>query len=331
MTLLSYSEAIRRALDEEMARDERVVLFGEDIGIYGGAFQVTRGLLEEYGARRVIETPICENTGVGLGVGAALLGLKPIVELMFLDFLPLALDQIVNQAVKIPFVFGAEIPLVIRGAGGAGRSYGPTHSQNFAAMLQNVPGLILLAPSTPADAYGLLKSALRQSKTVIFQEHKALYPLKGEVAEGEHFTPLGKALVVREGKDMTLIASQQTLHEALEAAEILSRENIQAEVIDLRTLKPLDKETIFGSVEKTGRILIAEESPAAGSISSEIAALLLEEAYDLIDAPLQRVTLPEEPIYFAPHLEAAQLPRAAKIVTAARRISSGLSGPQSIS
>lgn len=322
MREVSYSEAIREALTEEMERDEAVFLMGEDLGVYGGCFGVTQGLLDRFGPERVIDTPISEGSFVGMAVGAALTGSRPVVEIMFADFITLAMDQIINHAAKFRQVYGeqAKVALVIRCAAGGGRRYGPTHSQNPEAWFVHTPGLKVVAPSTPADAKGLLKSAIRDDDPVIFLENKMLYPQKGQVPDREYLVPLGQAACVREGNDLTLVAYSRMVQEALEAAARLEQEGISAEVIDLRTLSPLDIGTVVESVRKTNRVLVVHEACRTGGVGAEVAAQIFEQAFDYLDAPLRRLTAPDIAIPFSPELEDWALPNAADIVAEARKL-----------
>ena len=324
MRLLSTSEAIREALTEEMTRDERVFLMGEDIGLYGGAFGVTRGMLDRFGPERVVETPISEAGFVGLAIGAALLERRPVVEIMFSDFVLLAMDQLVNHAAKFRYVYGpqATVPLVVRVVGGAGRAYGPTHSQAVEAYFVHTPGIKVVAPATPADAKGLLLAAIRDPNPVVFVENRILYPQKGEVPEGDAIIPLGKAATVRAGSDVTVVAYSRMVHEALAAAGTLAAEGIEAEVIDLRTLSPMDSPAVIESVKRTGRAVLVEEGPRTAGVMAELAARLAEEALDYLDGPVTRLTMPDIPVPFSPVLEQAALPSRKDIVEAARGLCS---------
>jgi pyruvate/2-oxoglutarate/acetoin dehydrogenase E1 component len=319
MKTISYTEALREALDEELRRDSDVFLMGEDIAAYGGAFGVTRGLLDAHGAQRVINTPISEPGFVGAAVGAALVGSRPVVEIMFMDFLTLAMDQLVNQAAKLHYVFGprAACPLVLRTAAGAGRSYGPTHSQMFDAWLINTPGLKVVAPATPADAKGLLKSAIRDNNPVVFIEHKLLYGTRGPVPDGEHTIPLGQARVVGDGEDVTIVAWSAMARAAEEAVNELARAGLHAQLIDLRTLAPMDTAAMLTSARRTGRVLIVDEGPRTGGVSAEIGFRIFEGAHDYLDAPIRRLTAPDNPIPASPALEQAMLPNPARIADAA--------------
>lgn len=315
-----YIKAIAEALHEEMARDESVFVIGEDVGGAGGAFSGTRGLLETYGERRVRDTPISESAIIGLAVGAAVKGLRPVAEIMFSDFLTVCMDQIVNQLAKTRYMFGGlfNVPVVIRSPGGGGLNAGPQHSQCLEAWFAHVPGLRVVMPSTPYDVKGLLKSAIRDDNPVIFLENKALYALKGEIPEEEYLVPIGKADVKRPGNDVTVVAASRMVHESLAAAKTLAEEGIDVEVIDLRTISPLDKETIFASVEKTSKLVIAHEAVKAFGIGAEIAAMVCEEMIDHLDGPVVRVGAPFVPVPF--NLENLYLPNSNDVVNAVRNV-----------
>jgi len=305
-----YSHAIREALEEEMARDERVILIGEDIAEYGGAFKITADIAERFGTQRVRNTPISENGFVGVAVGAAMTGLRPVAELMFMDFLTLAMDQLCNHAAKLRYQYGDQctIPLVLRCPAGAGRSYGPTHSQSLERWLVATPGLLVAAPASAADAKGLLKTAIRCDDPVVFVESKLLYGQRGEVPDGEHLTPLGEAAVRREGDDLTIVAWSRMVGEALRAAETLAEHDVHAEVIDLRTLAPLDMATVAASVEATGRAVVVEEGNLTGGVAAEIAARITEECFDALQAPPRRVAALDVPVPASRVLEEAAVP-----------------------
>jgi pyruvate dehydrogenase E1 component beta subunit len=323
---ISTTEALREALSEELTRDPDVFLMGEDIGLYGGAFGVTRGLIDRFGPDRILDTPISEQGFVGAAVGAAIAGSRPVVEIMFMDFITLAVDQLVNQAAKLRYVLGkqARCPLVLRTVGGAGRCYGPTHSQSLEAWFTHVPGLKVVAPATPADAKGLLKAAIRDDNPVIFMEHKLLYGCQGNVSDDpEAMVPLGKARIAREGTDITLIAWSWMTGEAERAAEDLNAQGISAEVVDLRSLSPLDIDTIIASVKKTHRVLIVQESCRTGGFGAEISARISESVYDYLDAPLRRLATPDVPFSASPALERAALPDRHKIAEAAKEMVNG--------
>jgi pyruvate dehydrogenase E1 component beta subunit len=318
---LRYRDALNAALREELRRDERVVLIGEDIGVFGGAFKVTSGLLEEFGERRIRDTPISENTIVGLGVGAAMTGLRPVVELMTINFSLLAFDQIVNHAAHIHYMFGgqARVPLVVRMPQGAGHQLGPTHSHCLEALFLHVPGLLVAVPATPADAKGLLKTAIRDDNPVIFIEHESLYAARGEVPDGEdELVPFGVARTVREGSDVTIVGISRMARTAERAAETLAAEHdVQAEVIDPRTLRPLDLDTILASVRKTNHCVIVEEGWPHGGVGANLAALISEQGFDDLDAPVQRVTGADVPMPYSKPLEDIAYPHEPQVVRAA--------------
>jgi pyruvate/2-oxoglutarate/acetoin dehydrogenase E1 component len=314
MAELEVREAIRAALDEELARDERVILFGEDVALAGGVFAVTPGLYEKHGPERVFDTPISELAMTGAAYGAAITGSRPVLEIMFGDFLALSMDVLINQATKYWFLTGGQqsCPLVIRSVVGAGGRFGAIHSQMPVSWLMGITGLKLVAPSNPSDAKGLLKAAIRDENPVVFFEHKRLYPLKGEVASGDVTVELGRANVVREGGDVTLVSVMKGVHDCLDAADRLAREGVDAEVIDLRTIRPLDTEMLLASVRKTNRIAVVEEGPLTGGWAGEVLALVTEHGLgDLDDA--WRITTPNSPIPYSPPLEDAFLPGAERI------------------
>jgi pyruvate dehydrogenase E1 component subunit beta len=321
MSEMRYRDALKLALREEMARDERVVLLGEDIGVFGGAFKVSDGLLEEFGERRVRDTPISENTIVGMSVGAAMVGLRPVVELMTVNFALLAFDQIVNSAAHIHYMFGgqARVPLVARMPQGAGHQLGPTHSHCLEAMFLQVPGLLVAAPATPADARGLLKAAIRDENPVIFIEHESLYGVRGEVDESEEtVTRFGRARTARQGDDVTIVGVSRMALTAERAAERLAAEhNVQAEVIDPRTLRPLDLDTVLTSVAKTNRCVVVEEGWPHGGVGANLAALISEQAFDDLDAPVVRVSGADVPMPYSKPLEDIAFPHEPDIVRAA--------------
>jgi pyruvate/2-oxoglutarate/acetoin dehydrogenase E1 component len=318
---LRYREALNAALREELRHDERVVLLGEDIGVFGGAFKVTAGLLEEFGERRVRDTPISENTIVGVGVGAAMSGLRPVIELMTINFALLAFDQIVNHAAHIHYMFGGQVsvPLVIRMPQGAGHQLGPTHSHCLEAMFLHIPGLLVAVPATPADAKGLLKTAIRDENPVIFIEHESLYGIRGEVPEGEDVTvDFGRARVAREGSDVTIVGVSRMALTAERAAETLAQEHgIEAEVIDPRTLRPLDLDTILASVQKTNRCVVVEEGWPHGGVGANLAALIAEHAFDDLDAPVARVSGADVPMPYSKPLEKIAFPHEPGVIQAA--------------
>jgi pyruvate dehydrogenase E1 component beta subunit len=323
MPAMRMREALRDAMAEEMRRDESVFVMGEDVGVFQGAFKVTEGLLDEFGERRVRDTPISENTIIGTGVGAAMAGLRPIVELMTVNFSLLAMDQIVNHAAAIPYMFNGQVrvPLVIRMPGGGGHQLGPTHSHSFEAMYLQIPGLLVACPSTPADGKGLLKASIRDDNPVIFIEHESLYGARGEVPEpenGDHVLGFGEAAVRREGPDVTIIGILRMAHEAEKAAKTLANEHdVEAEVIDPRTLRPLDLDTILGSVRKTNRAVIVEEGWPHGGVGANLAALIQEQAFDHLDAPVQRVTGADVHMPYSKRMEQAAIPHPEHIVSAA--------------
>lgn len=322
MSELFYSHAIRRAIEEEMHRDSSVILLGEDIAEYGGAFKLTEGIVDQFGPERVRNTPISEGGFVGVAVGAALTGLRPVVEIMFMDFITLAMDQLANHAAKFHYQFGdqARIPLVLRTPSGAGRGYGPTHSQSLERWLVATPGLVVAAPSTAADACGMLKSAIRCDDPVVFLESKILYGRRGEVPDEEFTVPLGEAKVVREGGDVTLVAYSRMTEEAVKAADALARHGVDAGVVDLRTLAPLDVETVYSQVAETGRVVVVEEGCMTGGVAAEIVARIVEECFDLLHAPPTRVAALDIPVPASPVLEAVAIPDWQDIAQAAAAV-----------
>ena len=319
MREIYYSHANREAMSQEMERDASVFLLGEDIAGYGGAFKVTQGLVEQFGPARVRNTPISENSIVGVGVGAAITGMRPIVDIMFQDFITLAMDQIVNHAAKFHYMYGNQprVPLVIRTPAGGGRNYGPTHSQSLEAWFMHVPGIKICAPSNAYDAKGLLISAIRDDNPVLFIESKLLYGVKGEVPEESYTVPLGEAKVVREGEHLTLVSYSRMTGECLKAATALAGAGIECEVVDLRCLAPLDMDTVAASVEKTGRAIVVTEDCKTAGVSAEVMARIVEECFDFLQAPVRRVAGADAPIPCADVLEKAALPDAQKIVDAA--------------
>jgi pyruvate dehydrogenase E1 component beta subunit len=314
-------EALNAALREEMERDESVFIMGEDVGVFQGAFKVTEGLLDAFGEKRVRDTPISENTIVGAGVGAAMAGLRPVVEMMTVNFSLLAADQIINHAAAIPYMFGGavRVPMVIRMPGGGGHHLGPTHSHSFEAMYLHVPGLLVACPSTPADGKALLKTAIRDDNPVIFIEHETLYGVRGEVSEnGDELLRFGEAAVRREGSDVTVIGILKMAQVAENAAKQLSSEHgVEAEVIDPRTLRPLDLDTILESVRKTNRAVIVEEGWPHGGVGANVAALIQEQAFDYLDAPVQRVVGADVPMPYSKRLEQAAIPHEEHVIKAA--------------
>ena len=321
MAETTYLEAIREALLEEMHRDPTVLLLGEDIGVYGGAFKATVGLLERFGWERVIDTPISESAMVGAAVGMSYLGLRPVVEMQFIDFIACAFEQITNAAAKSHYRAGAPVPLVIRGPSGGGVHGGPFHSANPEMYFVHTPGLKVVCPATPYDAKGLLKSAIRDNNPVLFFEHKLLYRrIKEELPAGDYTVPLGRAVIRRPGADLTIVSYAAMVHASLEAAGQLSNEGIDAEVIDLRTLLPLDRETILASVRRTSKLLVVHEDTRTGGLAGEIAALVNESAFSDLDGPILRVTALDTPVPFSAPLEEYFLPNAARIVAKAREL-----------
>ncbi|MEZ5869354.1 MAG: alpha-ketoacid dehydrogenase subunit beta [Defluviimonas denitrificans] len=326
MRELSYAEAIREAMDIALASDDRVILMGEDIGVYGGAFQVTGDLVEKYGTDRVMDTPISELGGAGVAVGAALTGLKPIFEFQFSDFAALAMEQIVNQAAKVRYMLGGSVsvPLVMRFPAGSGTGAAAQHSQSIEAWLGHVPGLKVVQPSTPEDVKGMLLAALEDPDPVMIFEHKILYKMKGHVPEGHYTTPIGKAAIRRAGKDLTIVATSLMVHKALAAAETLGPEGIDVEVIDLRTIRPMDRETVLASVRKTGRLICVYEGVKTLGVGAEISAMVAEsDAFDFLDAPIVRLGGAECPIPYNPELEKAVVPQVPDILDAARNLAKG--------
>ena len=323
---LTFAQAIREALDEEMARDERIFILGEDVGAWGGVFRTTESLFQKYGGERVIDTPLSEEGFVGLAVGAAMTGMHPVPEIMFGDFITLAMDQIVNQAAKMRYMTGGQVqvPITIRATMGGGRSSGAQHSQSWHAWFAHVPGLKVVLPSTPYDAKGLLKTALREPNPVLFFEDKVMYhKIKGPVPEEEYLIPFGKADIKREGTDVTLIALSRMIHPTLAAAERLADEGISAEVVDPRTISPLDEETLIKSVAKTGGAVIVDEGFNHFGTTAELAAVIAYGAFDYLDAPIERLGAMDVPVPFSPVLEFATIPDEEKIIAAVHRIMAG--------
>lgn len=320
---ITYLEAVREAMVQEMRLDKEVFLIGEDIGTYGGAFGVSKGMLEEFGPERIRDTPISEAAIAGAATGAALMGMRPIMEVMFMDFLTISMNQLVNQAAKMRFMFGGKcsIPMVIRAPSGSGTGAAAQHSQSLEAWFVNVPGIKVVAPSSPQDAKGLLIAAIRDNNPVLFMEHKLLYRLKGPVPEETYCLPLQSAEVKRQGTDLTIVAYSIMVPRALEAAEQLSAEGIDVEVVDLRCLKPLDTDTIIRSVSKTGRVLIAHEAPITGGFGGEVAAVIAgSDAFDYLDAPIRRLAGRDVPIPYNRNLERAAVPQVEDIIVAARAL-----------
>ncbi len=315
----TYLEAIREGLWEEMERDPDVFLLGEDIGVYGGAFKVTAGFHERFGERRVVDTPISEAAIVGAAIGASFLGLRPVAEMQFADFISCAFDQIVNFAAKCRYRWGAPVPIVVRAPSGGGVHGGPFHSQNPEMWFVRTPGLKVVAPATAYDAKGLIKAAIRDNDPVIFFEHKALYRrVKEDLPAGDWTVPIGKARVARAGRDLSIVTYGAMLWTALEAAETLAGEGVSAEVVDLRTLLPLDRETVCASVKKTSKVLLLHEDTRTGGMAGELAATISESVFEHLDAPIVRVTAPDTPVPYSPPLEEAFLPNAEKVVEKAR-------------
>jgi pyruvate/2-oxoglutarate/acetoin dehydrogenase E1 component len=315
----TYLEAIREGLWEEMERDPNVFCIGEDIGEYGGAFKVTAGLLERFGARRVVDTPISEAAIVGASIGAGLMGLRPVAEMQFADFISCGFDQIVNFAAKCRYRWNAGVPIVIRSPSGGGIHGGPFHSQNPEMWFVRTPGLKVVCPATAYDAKGLIKSAIRDNDPVLFFEHKALYrKIKEDLPSEEYTVPIGKAKVVREGRDLSIITYGAMVWTALEAADTLAAEGCSVEVVDLRTLMPLDRETICASVRKTSKALLLHEDTRTGGMAGELAATIAENVFEYLDGPILRVTAPDTPVPYSPPLEEAFLPNAQKVVEKAR-------------
>ncbi|MEK7668069.1 MAG: pyruvate dehydrogenase complex E1 component subunit beta [Gemmatimonadota bacterium] len=322
MPILTYRDALNQALREEMRRDPSVFLMGEEVGVYQGAYKVSRGLLEEFGAERIVDTPITELGFAGIGVGAAMAGLRPVIEFMTWNFALLAIDQVVNSAAKMLYMSGGQvpIPIVFRGPGGAALQLAAQHSQAFEAYYAHVPGLKVVAPATPADAKGLLKSAIRDNNPVVFIEGEMLYNTKGEVPEGEHVVPIGVAEVKREGTDVTLVAHSKMVALALKAAEELAKEGVDAEVVDPRTLRPFDVATVAASVRKTNRCVVVEEGWPVAGFGAQIVDDIQREAFDWLDAPVLRVTGADVPMPYNKHLEKAAKPDVPKIVAAVNRV-----------
>src|SRR2546425_10171516 len=323
MAVMTYREALNLALREEMKRDPRVFVIGEEVGLYEGAYKVTQGLLKEFGPKRVVDTPIAESGFTGVGIGAAMVGLRPVVEMMTFNFALLALDQIVNSAAKMYYMSGGQynIPIVIRGPGGPAHQLAAQHSQSMESYFYHVPGLKVVRPSTPADAKGLLKSAIRDDNPGGFIEAETLYPVKGEVPDDPDFTiPLGQAIVRREGRDVTVVAYVGMMYRAMEVAAELETEGLSVEVVDPRTLRPMDTETIIGSVRKTHRAVVVEAGAGFAGMGSEIAAFITEQAFDDLDAPVERVTGANAPMPYARNLEKLKTPTKERIVEAIRRV-----------
>lgn len=325
MAKITYREACRQAIWEEMVKDPTVIIFGEDVALIGGTFGVSAGMLQEFGEDRVLDTPISEAAIVGAAAGSAMTGLRPIAELMFIDFVTVAMDQLVNQAAKWHYMTGGQVnvPMVLRAACGTGRRMAAQHSQNLEAWFTHVPGLKVIMPSCPGDAKGLLKAAIRDNNPVLFLEHKIMYNDEGEVPEGEFVLPIGKADLKREGTDCTIVALSRMVNYSLKAAEILAQENISVEIVDPRTLKPLDIETIVNSVKKTNRLVIVHEAAEFSGFGAEIATEVGVKAFTDLDAPILRICGQEAPIPFSPVLEDASIPSVDKIVAGVRQLVKG--------
>lgn len=325
MATMTFGQALNHAHKLEMERDPNIYVAGEDVGVYGGIFGVTAGLLDQFGPDRVRDTPITESAIIGSAVGAATVGLRPVIELMFVDFIGVALDQLYNQAAKMKYMFGgkAKIPLVMRTSCGAGIGAAAQHSQCLEAWFMHVPGLKVVMPSTPYDAKGLLITSIRDDNPVVFLEHKILYGAEGEVPEEAFTIPLGEADIKREGSDVTVVATAQMVHNSLSAAEKLAGEGIQIEVVDPRTLSPLDEDTILASVRKTHRLVIVHEEVKFAGSGAEIAAMVAEKAFDQLDAPIIRVAAPFSPVPFSPTLEKEYIPSEEKIIQAVKTVMKG--------
>ena len=322
MAVMTYRDALNQALREELTRDDRVFLMGEEVAEYDGAYKVSRGLLKEFGPKRIVDTPIAELGFAGIGVGAAMVGLRPVIEMMTWNFALLAIDQIVNAAAKMRYMSGGQFgcPIVFRGPGGSALQLAAQHSQAFESWYAHVPGLKVVMPGTPADAKGLLKSAIRDDDPIVFIEGEMLYNTKGEVPEGDYVTPIGKAEIKREGGDVTIVCHSKTVTLALKAADELAGEDIAAEVVDLRTVRPLDREAILTSVAKTNRCVIAEEGWPFAGVGAQVVDLIQREAFDALDAPILRVTGADVPMPYNRQLEKAAKVDAAKIVAAAKKV-----------
>ena len=321
MAVITYLEAIRQALFDEMTRDERVFVLGEDIGVYGGAFKVTEGLQERFGEARVVDTPISEAAIVGSAIGASYMGMRPVAEIQFIDFIACCFDMLTNFAATSRYRNGAGVPIVVRGPCGGGVSGGPFHSLNPESFFLNTPGLKMVEPSTAYDAKGLLKAAIRDDDPVLYFEHKYLYRrIKDEVPDDDYVVPLGKAAIRREGSDLSIVTFGAMVYTALDAAKQLAEQGVEAEVIDLRSLAPLDREAVLTSVSKTNRALLLHEATLTGGIGGELAAIIAEDAFEYLDAPVMRVASLDSPVPYSPPLEAAFLPNVEKVVSAAKRL-----------
>lgn len=321
MTMMRYAEALNAALREEMQRDPTVFLFGEDIGRYGGVFKVSKGLMEEFGEQRVRDTPISEQAMTAMAVTAAMAGTKPVLEIMFADFIPLTLDALINQASVFSYLWEDQVdmPFVLRTQGGGGVGTGAQHAKCLDALVAHIPGIKVVAPVTPADAKGMLKAAIRDRQPVVFLEHKLLYNMRGEVPDGDIIVPIGKARIAKEGKDVTILATSKMVIEAEGAAKLLAKDGIDAEVIDLRSLRPLDLESIKKSIAKTHHAVVVNEGWKFGGYSAELSATIMDHCFDELDAPVERVAMPDMAIPYSEPLEMAVLPNAEKIAAAARK------------
>ncbi|MBI4231612.1 alpha-ketoacid dehydrogenase subunit beta [Candidatus Peregrinibacteria bacterium] len=321
MAPITYVEAIRQGIWEEMERDEKVFILGEDVGIYGGAFKVTEGMLDKFGAERVIDTPISEAAIVGAAIGASFMGLRPIAEMQFIDFMSCAFDQITNFAAKARYRWGAGVPIVIRGPSGGGVHGGPFHSQSPEMYYAHTPGLKVVAPATAYDAKGLIKAAVRDEDPVIYLEHKFLYRrIKEELPKEDYIVPIGKGRIAREGKDLTVVTYAAMVWVALDAAKELEKEGIDVEIIDLRSILPLDKEIILQSLRKTNKVIVLHEDTRFGGLAGEIAATICEEAFEELDGPIVRITAPDTPFPYSPTLEEFFLPKVTDVIAATRKL-----------
>jgi pyruvate dehydrogenase E1 component beta subunit len=322
MARITYREAISKALWEEMERDPSVFILGEEVGVWGGTYAVTKGFYDHFGPKRVMDTPIAEATIVGAAIGAALTGLRPVAELMTINFAFAAMDHIVNQAAKLRYMFGGQftLPLVIRTVSGGGRQLGATHSQTPDAIFAHFPGLKVVAPGTPQDAKGLLKAAIRSNDPILFIEHATLYQTRGEVPDEDYTIPIGKSIIQRPGRDVTIVTYSKMLEVSLKAAEQLSKEGIEAEIVDLRSLRPLDMEPVLQSFRKTNRAVIVEEGWRSYGVGSEVAARIYEEAFDYVDAPIQRIAQKETPLPYNRNLEQMALPQVEDVVRAVKEV-----------
>ena len=321
MAVITYLEAIRQALYDEMARDERVFVMGEDVGAYGGAFKVTDGLIDTYGEKRVIDTPISEVAIVGSAIGASYMGMRPVCEIQFIDFIACAFDMLTNYAATSRYRNGAGVPIVVRGPCGGGVGGGPFHSLNPESFFLNTPGLKMVEPSTAYDAKGLLKAAIRDDDPVLYFEHKFLYRrIKDEVPDDDYIVPLGKAAIRREGTDLSIITFGAMVYTALDAAKELAEQGVEAEILDLRSLAPLDRDAVLTTVARTSRALLLHEARLTGGIGGELSAIIASEAFEYLDAPVMRVAALDSPVPYSPSLEAAFLPSVAKVVAAAKKL-----------